>query len=63
MCETNFRKKQITKTALISITVNLLLSAFKAAVGFIAGSIAILLDAVNNLTDAVSSVVTIIGII
>lgn len=62
MCETNFRKKQITKTALISITVNLLLSAFKAAVGFIAGSIAILLDAVNNLTDAVSSVVTIIGI-
>lgn len=56
------REQGITRTSVIGILVNLLLSGFKAIVGVIAGSIAIVLDAVNNLTDAVSSVVTIIGI-
>ncbi|MDO4526646.1 MAG: cation diffusion facilitator family transporter, partial [Candidatus Saccharibacteria bacterium] len=42
--------------------VNLVLVGFKAAVGLIAGSISIVLDAVNNLTDAMSSVVTIVGV-
>ena len=40
---------------------NLLLAAFKAAVGLLSNSIAIILDAVNNLSDALSSVITIIG--
>ena len=56
------REQGITRTSLLGILVNLLLSGFKAAVGLIAGSVSIALDAVNNLTDAISSVVTIIGI-
>ena len=56
------REKAITKTSIIGIVVNILLSAFKAAVGLVSGSIAIVLDAVNNLTDALSSVITIVGI-
>ena len=38
-----------------------MLAAFKAAVGVIAGSFAIVMDAVNNLSDALSSVITIVG--
>ncbi len=40
---------------------NVLLAAFKAAVGLMAGAIAIVMDAVNNLSDALSSVITIVG--
>lgn len=60
--ENSTREKQITTTGVIGIAVNILLSIFKAAVGLISGSIAIILDSVNNLTDAISSVITIIGI-
>ena len=56
------RQQGITRTSLIGIITNLLLTAFKATVGLISGSISIVLDAVNNLTDAVSSVVTIVGV-
>ena len=56
------REKQITKTSLIGIVANIFLAGFKALVGLISGSIAIVLDAVNNLTDALSSVITIVGI-
>ena len=56
------RQKQITKTSVIGIVTNIVLVIFKMLVGLISGSIAIVLDAVNNLTDAVSSVVTIAGI-
>lgn len=56
------RSKQIARTSVIGIITNVLLSGFKAAVGFISGSIAIVLDAVNNLTDALSSVITIAGV-
>ncbi len=57
----NKREQIIIRTSIIGIAANLLLSGFKAAVGFITGSIAIILDAVNNLSDALSSVVTIVG--
>ncbi len=40
---------------------NVLLAGFKAAVGILASSVAIMMDAVNNLSDALSSVITIIG--
>lgn len=60
--DTTIREKQITKTSIIGIIANIFLSAFKALVGIISGSIAIALDAVNNLTDALSSVITIVGI-
>lgn len=55
------REKTIVKTSVIGIVTNLLLVAFKAFVGLMSNSIAVILDAVNNLSDALSSVVTIIG--
>ncbi len=55
------REKAIVKVSVVGIGVNAVLVAFKLAVGFLAGSIAIVLDGVNNLTDALSSVVTIVG--
>ena len=50
------RGQIIVRTSLVGIVVNILLAAFKAAVGLTANSIAVLLDAVNNLSDALSSV-------
>ena len=55
------REKAIVKTSVIGIIANVLLAAFKAAVGFMANSIAIMLDAVNNISDAASSLITIVG--
>ncbi len=55
------REKAIVKTSVIGIVTNLFLVGFKAFVGLASNSIAVILDAVNNLSDALSSVVTIIG--
>ena len=55
------RERVIVKTSFIGIVTNILLAGFKAAVGAVTGSIAVVLDAVNNLSDVLSSVVTIIG--
>lgn len=55
------RSKQIVKTSVIGIAVNLVLVAFKMAVGLLSGSIAVILDGVNNLTDSLSSLITIAG--
>ena len=55
------REKTIIRTSLIGIGVNVLLAAFKAVMGLLSHSVAIVLDAVNNLSDALSSLVTIIG--
>lgn len=55
------RSKVIVRTSIVGIVTNVILSAFKAAVGFVSGSIAVTLDAVNNLSDALSSVITIVG--
>ena len=55
------RERAIVKTSIIGIITNVFLAAFKAAIGIISNSIAVTLDAVNNLSDALSSVVTIIG--
>ena len=55
------RNKKIIQTSLIGIVANCFLAGFKAFVGLITGSIAIVLDAVNNLSDALSSVITIVG--
>ncbi len=56
------RAKEITKTSIVGIGANVGLTALKAAFGFIAGSMALVMDALNNLTDALSSVVTLIGV-
>lgn len=55
------RKTKIIRTSLIGIFTNLLLVVFKTIVGIVSNSIAIILDAVNNLSDALSSVITIVG--
>ena len=55
------RSQKIIRTSIIGIVANVLLATFKAAVGILASSVAIVMDAVNNLSDALSSVITIIG--
>ena len=55
------RSSQIIRTSWIGIIANVLLAAFKAVVGLLASSVAIVMDAVNNLSDALSSVITIVG--
>ena len=59
--ETRQRGSVIVRTSVIGIVANVALAGFKAAVGLLSHSIAIVLDAVNNLSDALSSVITIIG--
>ena len=60
MAEQN-REHIIVRTSVLGIVANIALASFKVLVGLLSHSIAIILDAVNNLTDALSSVVTIIG--
>ena len=55
------REKIVVRTSIISILSNIVLAGFKAFIGFISNSIAIISDAVNNLSDALSSIITIIG--
>jgi len=55
------REKEIIKTSFIGIIGNFFLVGFKAFVGIIAGSVSIIMDAINNFTDALSSIITIIG--
>jgi len=55
------RDKIIVRTSIIGIIANVFLASFKAVVGVLSSSIAIVLDAVNNLSDVMSSVITIIG--
>ncbi len=55
------RQKTIVKTSVLGIIANVLLAGFKAIMGLMSNSIAMVLDAINNATDALSSVVTIVG--
>ena len=55
------RDKIIVRTSIIGILANAFLAGFKAVIGFTSNSIAIVMDAVNNLSDAASSVITIVG--
>ena len=55
------REKTIVKTSIIGIIANVFLAAFKAVIGLMTHSIAIVLDAVNNISDTGSSFITIIG--
>ncbi len=55
------RQKAIVQTSIIGVVANIILVCLKLLVGLLAGSIAIILDAINNLTDVFSSVVTIVG--
>ncbi len=64
---TNYILNHYSKTAIgklsgiVGICVNILLAAAKFFIGTISGSMAITADALNNLTDAGSSVLTLVG--
>ena len=55
------RSKIIVRTSIIGILANLGLVAIKLLVGLIAFSVSIIMDAVNNLSDALSSTITVVG--
>ena len=55
------REKTIVRTGVIGIVANVLLASFKALIGLAVHSTAMVLDAVNNFSDVLSAVVTIIG--
>ena len=59
--EAKSRDAIIVRTSIIGILANVFLAAFKAGVGLASNSIAIVMDAVNNVSDAASSVITIVG--
>lgn len=58
----NNRNNQITKVSLVGIGSNAVIAGFKVMVGLLSNSVAVLLDAINNVTDALSSAITIIGV-
>ena len=58
--ETSKRTKQIIITSNVGIVLNIILATSKAIIGLMSNSIAIVSDAINNLTDAFSSIVTLI---
>lgn len=58
---TTVRQAYGTLAGVVGIICNLLLCAGKAAAGLLFGSVAIAADAVNNLSDASSSIVTLLG--
>lgn len=55
------RGKVIARAGIIGILANIGLALIKIAIGTITGSVAVVSDAVNNLSDAGSSVLTILG--
>lgn len=59
--ETKTRKAYGTLCSVVGILLNILLFAGKYFAGFVSGSIAIMADAFNNLSDAGSSFITLIG--
>ena len=59
--EATKRNKEIIKTSIIGVVANVILAAFKAVVGLVTNSIAVTLDAVNKLSDALASIITIVA--
>ena len=59
--EPRIREKSGRAAGAIGIMTNFLLFAIKLAAGFISGSVAVMADAVNNLTDSGSSIIMLVG--
>lgn len=55
------RERVIVKTSAVDIIINVFLAIFKAVIGLLSNSIAVILDAVNNLSDVASSIITLAG--
>ena len=61
MVEEGTRKKVLQRTAATGIASNAFIAVLKLIIGIASGSVAIVSDAANNLSDMLSSIVTIIG--
>ena len=59
--DTSVRDKCASVAGMVGIVSNIFLSLLKIVIGIITSSIAITADAINNLTDAGSSIITLIG--
>lgn len=59
--DSNVREKYGTLGGLVGIVVNMIIAAAKLIIGSFSGSISITADAVNNFSDAGSSIITLIG--
>ena len=59
--DNNVRGKYAMLSSITGIIVNILLSVFKLIIGIIANSMSIISDALNNVSDAGSSIITMIG--
>ncbi len=55
------RARYGTVAGAVGIVTNVLLAAVKMGIGFLFGAIAIVADGINNLTDSLSSVITMVG--
>ena len=55
------REDVISTTSFLNIVVNIFVALFKVVVGFLASSIAIISEGVNNATDALNSILTLVG--
>ena len=55
------RKNYGTLSSIVGIIINLLLGAMKLVIGFISGSVAIMADAFNNISDSGTSIITLIS--
>ena len=55
------RHKKIIKISIFGIILNVVLVAVKSMIGLVTGSIAMVIDALNNLSDVLSAVITIVG--
>ena len=55
------RNSYIYLGGIVGIACNLILTIIKVSVGFISGSVSILADGFNNLSDMTSSLITMIG--
>ena len=61
VCETDQRQKYGSLCGFVGIGANIVLSAFKFIIGLITSSVAIMADAMNNLSDAGSSIVSLVS--
>ena len=59
--EPTVRKSYGTLASVVGIIVNLILALVKVGIGFISGSVAIIADAFNNLSDSGTSVITLLS--
>lgn len=61
--DNEIRKKISLRTNIVGICVNILLFVFKFFVGTISSSISVVADSYNNLTDSLSNIISMVGVV